>query len=52
MAARHVTDAGLRIDSNCHVLDDSARPIVGMFAAGEYRAGVLGERYASGGNGS
>ncbi|WP_272491977.1 FAD-dependent oxidoreductase [Nocardioides mangrovi] len=44
------THAGLEIDVNASVLDEQARPIPGLFAAGEAGGGVLGNRYVGGGN--
>ncbi|WP_134768254.1 FAD-dependent oxidoreductase [Nocardioides sp. 1609] len=44
------THAGLEIDANAAVLDQRARPIPGLFAAGEAGGGVLGNRYVGGGN--
>jgi fumarate reductase flavoprotein subunit len=44
------TSAGLRIDPDARVLGADTRPIPGLFAAGETAGGVLGERYAGGGN--
>jgi fumarate reductase flavoprotein subunit len=44
------THAGLEIDVNASVLDQQARPIPGLFAAGEAGGGVLGNRYVGGGN--
>ncbi|QCW52261.1 FAD-dependent oxidoreductase [Nocardioides dongxiaopingii] len=44
------THAGLEIDANAAVLDQRARPIPGLYAAGEAGGGVLGNRYVGGGN--
>lgn len=44
------THAGLEIDTHASVLDQRARPIPGLFAAGEAGGGVLGSRYVGGGN--
>lgn len=44
------THAGLEIDLNASVLDHRARPIPGLFAAGEAGGGILGNRYVGGGN--
>lgn len=44
------THAGLEIDENAAVLAADARPIPGLYAAGEAGAGVLGTRYVGGGN--
>lgn len=44
------THAGLEIDVNASVLDQQARPIPGLYAAGEAGGGVLGNRYIGGGN--
>lgn len=44
------THAGLEIDGNAAVIDEHARPIPGLFAAGEAGGGVLGNRYVGGGN--
>ncbi|MFA6114691.1 MAG: FAD-dependent oxidoreductase [Sphingomonas sp.] len=44
------TSAGLRIDPDARVLGADARPIAGLYAAGETAGGVLGERYVGGGN--
>ena len=44
------THAGLEIDANASVLDHYARPVPGLYAAGEAGAGVLGLRYVGGGN--
>jgi fumarate reductase flavoprotein subunit len=44
------TSAGLRIDTDARVLGADARPIAGLYAAGETAGGVLGERYVGGGN--
>ena len=44
------THAGLEIDVSASVLDQQARPIPGLFAAGEAGGGVLGNRYVGGGN--
>jgi len=44
------THAGLEIDTSASVLDHGARPIPGLFAAGEAGGGVLGNRYVGGGN--
>jgi succinate dehydrogenase/fumarate reductase flavoprotein subunit len=44
------THAGLEIDANAAVLDQHARPIPGLYAAGEAGGGVLGARYVGGGN--
>ena len=44
------THAGLEIDVNASVLDQQARPIPGLYAAGEAGGGVLGNRYVGGGN--
>jgi len=43
------TGAGLRIDAEAQVLDQSDRPIPGLFAAGETTGGMFGECYAAGG---
>jgi len=44
------TSAGLRIDPDARVLGAGARPMAGLYAAGETAGGVLGERYVGGGN--
>ncbi|WFR73184.1 FAD-dependent oxidoreductase [Prescottella defluvii] len=44
------THAGVEIDSNAAVLDQTGRPVDGLFAAGEAGAGILGLRYVGGGN--
>jgi flavocytochrome c len=44
------THAGLEIDATASVLDQQARPIPGLYAAGEAGGGVLGNRYVGGGN--
>lgn len=44
------THAGLEIDANASVLDQQARPIPGLYAAGEAGGGILGNRYVGGGN--
>jgi fumarate reductase flavoprotein subunit len=44
------THAGLEINSHASVLNRYARPIPGLYAAGEAGAGVLGIRYVGGGN--
>ncbi|MDT9592933.1 FAD-dependent oxidoreductase [Nocardioides zeae] len=44
------THAGLEIDTSAAVLDVAARPIPGLYAAGEAGGGVLGNRYVGGGN--
>jgi fumarate reductase flavoprotein subunit len=45
-----LTAVGLRIDERARVLTREDRPIEGLFAAGETTGGVIGERYAGGGN--
>lgn len=44
------THAGLEIDATAAVRNQRARPIPGLFAAGEAGGGVLGNRYVGGGN--
>ncbi|RDI19464.1 fumarate reductase flavoprotein subunit [Rhodococcus sp. AG1013] len=44
------THAGVEIDSDAAVLDQTGRPIDGLYAAGEAGAGILGLRYVGGGN--
>ena len=44
------TACGLRIDRDACVLDESGRPIAGLFAAGEVTGGVIGPRYVGSGN--
>jgi len=44
------TACGLRIDRDARVLDESGRPIAGLFAAGEVTGGVIGPRYVGSGN--
>lgn len=46
----NLTGAGARINAHAQVLDEYARVINGLYAAGESGAGVLGERYVGGGN--
>jgi len=46
----NLTGAGLKIDTDCHVVDPNGKIIRGLLAAGEAGAGVLGERYVGGGN--
>lgn len=43
------TFAGLRTDGQARVLDENARPIPGLYAAGTDMASVLGGYYPSGG---
>ena len=45
-----LTGVGPRIDPDAHAIDEDGRIILGLFAAGETGAGVLGERYVGGGN--
>jgi fumarate reductase flavoprotein subunit len=44
------TACGLRIDRDARVLDESGRPIPGLYAAGEAAGGVVGPRYVGSGN--
>jgi fumarate reductase flavoprotein subunit len=44
------TFPGLQIDADARVYSESARPIPGLFAAGEASGGVLGTHYVGGGN--
>jgi len=44
------TACGLRINREAEVLDESGRPIPGLFAAGEVTGGVIGPRYVGSGN--
>ena len=42
-----VTGYGLCIDADTHVLDETGRPIPGLFAAGEVTGSVFGSQYVS-----
>lgn len=44
------TKGGLRTDTRARVLDESGRPIPGLYAAGNTMAAVSGETYPGGGN--
>lgn len=44
------TACGLRINRDAEVLDESGRPITGLYAAGEVTGGVIGPRYVGSGN--
>lgn len=47
----NLTGCGLRIDAGARVLGTDARPIGGLYAAGECTGGVIGTRYMGSGNG-
>ena len=44
------TKGGLRTDTHARVLDESGRPIPGLYAAGNTMAAVSGMTYPGGGN--
>lgn len=45
-----LTSTGLRIDREARVIDNSGRPVPGLYAAGECNGGVLGDVYVGSGN--
>jgi succinate dehydrogenase/fumarate reductase flavoprotein subunit len=45
-----LTSVGPRIDADARVVDETSRPIPGLFAAGECVGGVIGKAYAGSGN--